>query len=154
MAKKNVLIIDKHNLDEEWCLQADRYHEAALDLAQARTELSEAEDALELIEAKVDKDFRAFPENYGFTKATDAAAKSAVVIDDRVQEAKARVREAKDSVAKLWAFVIALDHKKTGLPDVVALEGRNYFASPREHKNSTTDMTERSRQAVFNRRKE
>lgn len=145
----NILKIDKTRLPEEWCLQAERYHEAALDLAEASAELDAAEDTLKLVEAQEDLKIRRDPEQPA--KTTETAIKNMVVLSKPYQAAKRRIREASDNVNKLKALVIALDHKKKALESLVQLDGREFFAEPRARGDRRAEFEDQARRNTLRR---
>lgn len=126
------LSIDENALDEAWLQQASLMHQYSVKLANARLELDDAKNALELARAKVAKKVRRNPKAFGCDgRLTESFVTDAVLLNSEFIEAQERVGEAKHTVDIVNAAVTALDHKRKALESLVYLHGQNYFAEPR-----------------------
>lgn len=138
---------DKDDLDGEWVRQPELYHEYATQLADARLDLEEKRNALDVIQAELDNDIRTDPDAYGFTKVTDAVVKATLPAQPEYKKATDRVNKARHRVHILEAAVASLDHKKKALENLVYLHGQNYFSSPRARGEDKQEVESATRSA-------
>lgn len=124
-------LIDKDRLDEEWLAQPELYYHYAVLQADARQELEEAKSDLELVKAELADSIRTDPADYGIDKVTVDAVKDAVIQQKEYKDALAYVNEKRHALDVLSAAVVALDHRKKSLENLVYLHGQNYFSTPR-----------------------
>jgi hypothetical protein len=129
---KKILAIDGRRLDEEWFGQPDLFFDFAAELSEARAEVDRAEARLDVVKAQVEKDVRSDPPRYGFDKVTERVAEMCVTLAKPVQDAQAELIETKLYAGILGGAVNALEHRKKALENTVQLDGRSYFAAPRE----------------------
>lgn len=143
------LQIDQNRLDREWVRQPKLYHHHAVELANAKLALDEAESALDLVRADTTLDIYERPSAYDIEKATKDTVEAALLKNKSVKAAQAKVREAKHAVEVLTAVVKALDHKKRALESLVSLHGQDYFATPKAPTGAAGEQMEQaSKKAV------
>jgi len=151
--------IDEHSLDKEWVNQPRLYHKYAEAAADARRDMDEARNILEITKAEINKEVRTNPEKFGLKKkVTELAVAAAVSAATEVRDAEQEVIDARHRYDVLQAAVYALDHRKRALQGLVALFMANYFSTPRAPEGAKEEMeqvTERAtqRRAVRRRRR-
>jgi len=123
---KEAIEIDPERLDEGWLEQAPMYLGYARAMAGARQDVDRARQTLLVITAKAEMEIRAAPENYGISKVTESAIKSALVLDGNVGNAETTVLDLTYKVSVLTAILTALDHRKKALSDLVQLHITEY----------------------------
>jgi hypothetical protein len=128
---KNILEIDKFNLDVEWARQPQLYYEYAEKLAQARSNLERERNRKEVRLAELERLIRENPQIHGIEgKPTEASIQAAIKVHKTYTNVNKKVAEAQYEVNICFAMVEALDHKKRGLEQMVSLDARNYYAKP------------------------
>ena len=132
MNEVNPLEIDKFNLDGELARQADLVGDWAERVADARQAYNEAKNRLEFIEADTSIEIRNSPEAYGIQKATVDAVANAVKIDPRYQQAVKLTNTARHEMDVANAVLTGLDHKRTGLSNLVELWIRDFYSEPKQ----------------------
>jgi hypothetical protein len=142
--EKSILQIDEYNLDIEWKNQPTAYFDMATKLAEAKAELDISKTEFDVLKAKISMDVRSNPDSYGLDKLTESTVSNAVVCQEEYIITYERINKAKHKVDLLQAAVVALDHKKKALENLVSLHGQKYFSEP--HANHDTsevldDMT-------------
>jgi signal transduction protein with GAF and PtsI domain len=143
--------IDPNRLDEEWIEHPRRYHQLAMELADARAEHERAKASLEVIAAEIDRSVRLRPEDYGFEKVTEKIVENTVVLQDKHKTARRRLLDAKHAVDVAQVAVDTMEHKKKALENAVQLFLSDYWSKPRERggKGGTHPMGEREAKAAF-----
>lgn len=121
------LSINKYKLDEECISHASRYAYYAEACAIAKTSVSEAKDKLELVEAERYEVIRADLENKGI-KTTIPMLDRALITDEEVQKAKAELRDAETTLARLQVAVNAMDARRSELDNLVKLYVAGYYS--------------------------
>lgn len=156
---EDVLLIDKHDLDEEWVNQPTTYFKYASMLADAKFTHEEAKADLALTEAEVASAIRKKPSNYGINKLTESAVKEAIPQQAEYKMSLEEVNQAKHKVDILQALVTSLDHKKRALEKIVDLQLSNYYSTPvspdKEHSVEMNEIAKkriRSKAKIKNRR--
>ncbi|MDX9779526.1 MAG: hypothetical protein RBT66_00655 [bacterium] len=130
--ESSILEIDRNELDREWAMQPKLYHKYADDLARARKALDEAEAAVKVVRADIDKRIRKNPSKYDLPdKPTETAIANTILLRKQFIEAQNAVIEAQFSVNILYAMTTSLDHKKAALENMVRLHGQDYFSTPK-----------------------
>lgn len=124
------LSIDKGRLDEEWLQQPKLRLEWGAALATARLALDEAQSALALVDAQLDRQVRQDPEEYGVTKVTEATVAAAIAEAEEHQEALTACHVARYDVATCQAVVDGIEHRKRALTCLCDLHAQEYFAVP------------------------
>lgn len=135
MSKKNEFRIDPDRIPEECLNHSDVFHDYALELADARMRLDEAEDALKIIYAEQEMDVRRHPSKHGLAdldkKPTDPLIKAAVLLTKAYQSAAEDVIRAKHEVRVVEAAVDSLEHKKRMLEKLSDLGMADFFSMPK-----------------------
>ena len=121
------LSINKYKLDEECISHASRYAYYAEACAIAKTSVSEAKDKLELVEAERYEVIRADLENKSI-KTTIPMLDRALITDEEVQKAKAELRDAETTLARLQVAVNAMDARRSELDNLVKLYVAGYYS--------------------------
>jgi hypothetical protein len=132
----NLYDIEDHDLDKEWSKQAKLYAYWGWQWADAKRDLDQAEDQLELTKAELDSDIRNEPEKFDIPKVTESAIKNAILAHPRHIEALKNLSKLKHNVNRLSIALTALDHKKKALENRVVLFCKNWEAEPRAPKEA------------------
>lgn len=149
MAKKKVkadnsfLEVDKLSLDENCEEQATLYKEYSDMLADARREMDEAKNELEVTKAELDQAIRSKPQKFGLAKVTDAGVKACIMAQDEYQMQFRAFLDAKHRVDVLEGVTKALEHRKQMLTNLTYLHGQQYFSAPRVDEEVYEAMSER-----------
>jgi hypothetical protein len=122
--------IDPSALDVEWLGQAELMIKYTRNAAQARMELDQAKQALDIIRAGLDKDIRELPKQYGIEKVTDKAVESTIITLTEYQEAFQEYLDTKYEADMAQGSVQAFQQRKDALQELVRLHGQSYFAGP------------------------
>lgn len=122
--------IDPTALDIEWLGQAEMMIKYTRHAAQARMELDQSKQALDIIRAGLDKDIRELPKQYGLEKVTDKAVESTIITLMEYQESFQEYLDAKYEADMAQGAVQAFQQRKDALQDLVRLHGQSYFAGP------------------------
>lgn len=150
---KSFLAIDKHNLDQEWLGQPLLYMEYAEKLAEARRQYDNASSAANAVYAELSRKIRSDPDDYGFdTKPTEAAISAKIEGMGKFKKASRLKADAKYEVDLYQAAVIALEHRKRALTELVELHMSNYFSEPRAKKSEFSDKVSDSLQDRMSKR--
>jgi hypothetical protein len=124
------IIIDESALDVE-CLEQSRLMlKYTKHSAQCRKAADEAEEALDLIKAEVEKEIREDPERFEIPKITEASVKAAILMDRRVKKAIQTWIDAKFEAKVADGAVTAFSNRKDMLEAMIKLHGQSYFAGP------------------------
>ena len=130
-ASENVVQIDEAHLDKECIRLPSDYLKWAHKSADAKRDVDEAKNALEVAEADASRDIRENPARYGLEKVTEKAIGECLATAPSYQ-AKVRAHiEAKHKAEMVQAVVWALEHKKRTLTLLVELHGMGYFSQPK-----------------------
>ena len=129
---ESLISIDENALDREWCNQATRFYDTAVQLADARAELATQKTTVDLVEAELSLKIRTSPSQYTDVKITESVIESLVLTRPAYQQAMTDLDTARHKVDVLQAAVSALDHRKSALENLVKLHGMSYFAQPKE----------------------
>lgn len=132
--------IDPDNLDRECVRLPSLYLQYAQLAAEAKRDVNELSNLLEVTEAEVSAKIRAHPENYKIEKVTEAAIKAAIITHPEIRRAEQVLLKAKHKLDIHQAAVSALEHKKRSLTLLVELHGMSYYSNPK--------ISERGRDAV------
>lgn len=123
--------IDKNRLDREWLNQPKLYLEYSDKLAIARRKLDEAESELKVVECDLYRAVRKNPSKFGLDdKPTESSITKTIPSQKEYKEAVEFVNSRKYKVNLLQGVVIALDHRKRALQNLVMLLGQQYFSPP------------------------
>ena len=121
--------INKYKLDEECISHSSLYARYGNMQVEAKTNLNNAKDRLELVEAERNLAIRKELADLG-TKATEAMINSLLVADSEVIKAKKEVRNAEDIYASLTVALQAFEHRKSELDNLVKLYCAGYYSVP------------------------
>jgi hypothetical protein len=145
--------VNKYKLEIECEKQASTYFYWANELADAKTRLNEAEDALKLIYATADLATRHNWNESLNGKSTESSIKSVIETSKDVLQGKEDVRDAQSAVNTLFAAVGALDHRKSELDNLVTLLVKGFYAAPNGGKREgPTESAERDVRKKLNKR--
>ena len=139
--------INKYRLDEECISHAGIYARYLSAQADADTAVSRAKDNLELIKAERYDAIKAGFEKKQI-KATIPMLEKAVASDEEVVEAKNKLREAEDILAKLTVAVKAFEHRRSELDNLVKLYCAGYFSTPNSNGAVKNNINEQTASAV------
>ena len=123
--------IDENNLQASWLCQANRYMHAVKAECDAKKQVAELEEKLQVVEAEATKALR---ESYATAKAsekpTETFFKQEVAQNADVRAVKTEIREAEYQKSMMSGLRQALDHRANGLRDLVQMAVRNLKADP------------------------
>ena len=140
--------INRFKLDEECTNHSNKYYHWSTKLAVAKNKLAEEEDALDLIESQQELEIRKnWNDENG--KQTEGSIKAVLASNKEVRKQVERTIEAKNEVNILQAGVIAMEHRKGMLDNLVTLFIRNFYSSP-TGKNDISDQTGREVKSRLN----
>jgi len=122
--------IDEMALDVEFLEQPRLMLRYCKHAAETKRWLDLAKEKLEVEKAKLGKDIRAHPENYGVEKVTESSVQDAVLMSKSHQDAAAEFADARYENEIAVGVLRSLDQRKTALENLVRLQGMSYFASP------------------------
>lgn len=135
--------IDEENLDLEWLEQPNLMIKYTKNAAEARMNLDNAKQTLDIVKAEVDSAIRKDPEHYGLIKVTDAAVASTLLIQEEYKIAFENYLSAKYEADMAQGAVTAFSQRKDALENLVRLFGLNYFSGPRMTKDLHEKRMER-----------
>lgn len=124
------LQIDPTALDVEWLEQPRLFMKYAEAAAQAKKEVDQLKEALDVVKAQADHSIREEPEAYGLTKVTEATVLAAITQDGDVRQSLADLINGRYELEILNGAVRAFEQRKTALENMVRLHGASYFAGP------------------------
>ena len=127
---KELITIDKYNLDEEWLNQPLHTYNFAEKLADAQKRMDKAKEKVEIVKAELTLDIAKNPSNYGLTKTTQALIDAVIIKEQSYLDAQEELRELKFEVGVLQSAVKAFDQRKTALENLVKLHNQSYYAEP------------------------
>lgn len=165
------LSIDPDGLPEKLESFARDYFHEARKLVDAREEyertkrvrdvmVTEKKDALELVEAEIDRNARNNPEDYGIEKVTETSVANAIKLQEKYQKARADLYKVKASceeeVAKArhamgihQVFVDAMDALKKNLESYAYIWQATYFAQPKLRGDGRENVGKIARDRAF-----
>lgn len=123
------LSINKFRLDEECLSHSSLYFRYAEAQQDAKSEVSKAEDNLNLVLAEREIAIRNKFADNGM-KATEGLISANVKCDEEVLEAQKKLRKAKEIFNKLTVAVQAMDSRRSELDNLVKLYCAGYFSMP------------------------
>lgn len=124
---KKDLMIEPDALDIEWIEQPRLYMKWAEISAKAEDRVKLAKEALEVTDAKIDKEIRSSGE-----KVTETQIKSKISLDERHQKALQDYNDALYKSNLYSSAVRAMEQRKNALENMVRLMIGQYFAGPKE----------------------
>lgn len=127
---KNMFVIDKEHLDQEWEKQSVLTFQLTEENATARFRYDSAKRAYDVVRAEVNLDVRRNPAKYGFaSKPTEAAIEAIVDSNRSVCEAAAAIQKARYDLDMSAAGISAIESKKKALESLTQLTAINYYTS-------------------------
>lgn len=141
---KSVVQIDEHNLDKECIRLPSDYLKYASLAVDAKRDVDEMKNRLEVVHAELSKEIRSNPENFGLEKVTETAVASIVLVQPSYQKIVARMHKLKHEADLAQSVVWALEHKKRTLTLLVELFGMGYFSSPKITKQGKEAVMEKT----------
>ena len=137
--------IDQHKLDREWVLQPQlflRYMQAAAD---ARQQMDEAKEMVDLTRAQLDTHIR---QSAGDKKPTEGAITAAIQQSTKYQVVTKSYLEVKNRWEVLKGVTDAFDQRRAALENLVKLFGMGYFSTPRENEAGAEGLRRTTREAI------
>lgn len=131
MNDRDFLEVDLGALDQEWLLQPRLMGEWMDKLADAKAEHSSAEANAKVVWAETALEVRKDPGSFGLDKITEKLVEQVADSHPDVIAAQQAAIDAKHVVDVLSGVTRSLEHKKHALQDLVELQGRDYFSSPK-----------------------
>jgi hypothetical protein len=122
--------IDERGLDVEWLRQPQLMAQYGKHAAKCKLDMDYTKEDLDVVKAQLDRDIRAFPDNYGLGKLTETIVSNTIIIQPEYKDASKQYLDAKYEYDMAMAAVRAIDQKKTALENLVRLHGQQYFAGP------------------------
>jgi len=127
---KRSLSIDIQALHEMCEKQPKLASEAGEVAAEAKAEAKRQDLQADEAEASAERDIRLHPEEYGLSKITESAVKSAVVLHPDVMKAKRDAIESAELADKAKNLANAFEHRRSMLNAEVDLYVNNYWGEP------------------------
>lgn len=145
---KNILEIDKLNLDREVAEHSLLIQQYMTELADARYKVDRAKADLELTEAEIDSAIRHKPEDYGLAKVSNDAIRAIIVQQKEYQTNLKVYHRAIQLLGVAQAVVSALDNRKYALKSMVDLWLAEYYSTPKVGAEANEALEERSKREV------
>lgn len=128
------LEIDMHHLDEEWQKQPRLYMNYAEAAVETQTELDDLKDELAVMEAKISLQIRT--DSYKLTpknvKIVEGTISALLAADPTLIEKRKEYNKKKEEVSLLRKAEDSFEQRKKALENLVILQGREYYAEPRD----------------------
>ena len=121
---------NKYQLEEVCEKHASIYWYWANKLAEAKNALGDSEDALKLVTAQADGNYRETWDENKWGKKTEASIAGKVASDSQVREYKDKFISNQHEVNTLIAAVSAFDHRKGMIDNEVKLLIGGFYATP------------------------
>jgi hypothetical protein len=131
LLKKGFSHIDLDNLELEWLSHPNKVELVSREIADAKLNLAELESEQEVVESRIKLKIRDNPEKYGLKSSANEPVKERMVLFKSYKRIIRKINEAKHIVNLLQGAMNTLEHRKKALEDLVTLQGRSYFATPR-----------------------
>jgi len=129
MNRLKLVKLNRHNLDEEAEVQAERYLEAADRMADIGKEKDDLEKDLSELEADLARKYRKNPKKYlSSDKATDKAVAEKLTINEKVKELRGRVIDVKHRFNKAGNLVRSLDQRRSSMKYLAELWMGGYWS--------------------------
>ena len=146
------LEIDRFQLEKEWVDQPAMMHAWSLQAAEAQLKYDEAKSRLEAVKARLDKEIRDSPADFGIGKVTETVVSNAVVNQKDYQRAVREVNLARYELQIAQAAVNALEHRKRALSMLVELWVHEYYAGPHSDLTPMSEESQEFRKKAIRRR--
>lgn len=141
------LSINKYKLDEECLSHSSLYFRYAEASSIAKSEVSKADDNLNLVIAERNIAIRKAYTDAG-AKFTEGLIESEVKKDAKVLKAKEKLRDAQEVYAKLQVAVSAMESRRSQLDNLVKLYCAGYFSTPTVSNETRKNINEQTANAV------
>lgn len=149
------IAINKYQLEVECEQHASTYYYWAKRLADAKSDLNDADDALKLRMAQSDLSYRKNWDDSRYGKQTEASIKAAIETDDEIITAKAALASYQREVNSLTAAVSAMEHRRSELDNLTKQLIGGFYAAPNGGKREgITESVGRDVRANMKRKKE
>jgi hypothetical protein len=135
------LKINEMHLDSEWLEQPSKYVRYAKKYAKADIQSLRSKENVEIVEAELDSMHRKDLELSG-QKFTEAKIKSLIKQDAKYQKAVNTYLEDLEEAKILKGAVIAFEHRRSSLEDLVKLYLSGYFSAPKDIKKTEEEVLE------------
>jgi hypothetical protein len=139
--------IDEQSLDLEWLNQPALFMKYARHSAQARRDLDEAKQNLDICKAETDRAIRDNPDKYGIVKVTEGAITSAILTDATYKESYQTWLDAKYEADMATGAIQSFAQRKDALENMVRLHGQSYFAGPKVPRDLAWERQEKQKKA-------
>ena len=143
MNYENDMIIDETALDVEWVEQSGLMFRYAKHAADCRLVVDQVKERLELTKAKLDKEIRTNPENYGIEKLTETVVSNTIITQDSYKKENEALMNAQFELNVANGDVRAMEARKDALENLGRLLGLQYFAGPRLPRDITEEKEKR-----------
>lgn len=127
---KDVFLIDRYNLAEEYVRQPDLRKEYSRKSADASEEYRRAKARLAVVEAEVKMEIRKDPASFELDKITEDSVKNAMVLDSRYQEALDEEIKAEHNAAIHSGYLRVLDDRKQSITDLLKMVLADFYPHP------------------------
>lgn len=144
------MYIDENALDVEWLEQPSLMGKYTANLAKTRRRYDEAQEKVSIIKAHLERAIRKDPEKFDLEKVTESAIQSAILVQEKFQEANQKVIEARYENQMAQGAVQAVEQRKQALENLIRLLGLNYFAGPTISRDLLSERQQRARVAESN----
>lgn len=131
--------IDENALDVEWLEQPSLVIKYARFSADARKIADLAKERLDIRTAELDRDIRAFPENYGLQKITESVVANTIILQPAWKDANEAYIDARFEQTMSQEIFRAITDRKDSLENLVRLHGAQYFAGPSVPRDLTAE---------------
>ena len=140
---KNMFVLDKYNLDEEWENQSTNMYTIGDLATDAMAKYIFEKSKLNKRKAEIELEYRTGKrEREGLTKLTEGSISAAVDSDEELFEMQQEVNRLKYQADKYNSGVEALKDKKRALEYETQLFFAKYFSEPTNKLNSKTNNRE------------
>lgn len=133
---KSFAAIDLDNLELEWLGQDQKVQEVAKAFAEAKFDLAELKAEEKVVESRIKMKIRANPSEYGIKSAANDPVAERMILFKSYKRIRRRINKAQLKVDLLKGALDTLADRREGLKDLVTLQGRSYFATPRMDKDT------------------
>jgi hypothetical protein len=135
--------IDELRLDMEWLRQPKLYYTWAARYADAKRDVGESKQELEVVKAELTRAIRADPVSFGLDKVTETTVPACVLEQLEFQDAQRKLLDVQHTADVLAAVVNTLEHRRRALENLVDLHGQNYFSTPHTADTGVRDIERR-----------
>lgn len=138
MSYEQDLEIDPQALDVEWLKQSNLFMKYSKLKANADRKADRSKQALDISKAVMDNKIRSNPKKYSKNKVdkmTEKMIQTIVDTSDSVKKANEKFIDAKYKASIFFSAVLAFNHRKTALENLVRLNSQEYFSAPKEPRN-------------------